>query len=211
MKWLQDNWPLLAAMSGAFVVFLSTVANLFNDPDHDPNTPPPKWVQVLWKVIDVLSLVSRPGSAGMVGRASLPGLPSRDKEPPSESGSVSLGVVMAVALAGIFAALVMAGCSESWALKWKTAGIDAAKCAAPDVVNAAGDALIDIISNGASSDIDYKQLGIELATKYGVDAALCALGKAWKDLTADGMSRSATTRTYTAVEWLINHQGEWAK
>jgi hypothetical protein len=91
MTALLAHWTTTVGIAGIAVV-LATIANLFRDPDHNPETPPPKWVLVLLAITDLLSVVAPKGRVGIgQTRASIPLLPSRkakaaklaDKLPPA--------------------------------------------------------------------------------------------------------------------------------
>lgn len=79
MNWLTQNWPWIAGLLIAIGTAVTLIANRFRDPDNDPATPPPKWVQWALAIADVLSFVATKGKAGVAGPLNLPGLPSFEK------------------------------------------------------------------------------------------------------------------------------------
>lgn len=111
--WISAHWPMLAATLGpAFGVFVATVINVFGDPDHDPQTPPPKWVVPFVILQGFLTLRAAPGRKGLDGvgdgRWSVPGhfpqigdpVPAKRVPPPSPP--------LALAMLSMFMALPMA-------------------------------------------------------------------------------------------------------
>lgn len=73
--WLALSGGLLGALSVA-----ATIANVFRDPDNNPDTPPPKWVQV----IDALSWLAAKGHVSIGNtRMSVPGMRSKKRRAPA--------------------------------------------------------------------------------------------------------------------------------
>lgn len=107
---------------------------------------------------------------------------------------------------------VAASCTPAQTAAWRTFGVDAAKCVGAGVVNAAGDALIDLLDH-VSNDTDFNAatVGSTLATKYGSAAAVCALGKAAADLLPAVGAKVAPTPRAKRVQALLDSQKEWAK
>jgi hypothetical protein len=79
MTWLKENWPYFLAAMPVVATVIVLVANRFSDPDNDPKTPPPKWVQVALGIADVLSFIATKGKTGIAGPVNLPGVPSLEK------------------------------------------------------------------------------------------------------------------------------------
>ncbi len=109
--------------------------------------------------------------------------------------------------------LFLSACTSAQTAAWRTFGIGVAQCAGSGVIDAAGDALTDLltrIGGDSPTQIDPGAIGSALAAKYGAQAALCAVGKAAAVLFGNG-TKSAATPAARTVAWLIDHQGEWAK
>lgn len=114
----------------------------------------------------------------------------------------------------LFALLATTACTPAQTQAWKTAGIDALRCLSGSVVNAAGDALVDLLDrlDGASaSSFDAKALGKDLALKYGKDAAVCAIGKAAASLLPAAGLRVSPSPKARMLQALLDSQNEWSK
>lgn len=118
-----------------------------------------------------------------------------------------------VALFLPFVLFFLPGCSAS---QWKAIGVDVGKCVAPAVLNGAADAIVDILNQSQAGDVSadaYKQIGIKVASTYGVNAAVCAVGKLVQDLGLNSATAShgQQSKPAMAVAWLAAHKAEWAK
>jgi hypothetical protein len=113
-----------------------------------------------------------------------------------------------------FLLIFTASCTPAQTAAWKTAGVDALRCAGTSVFNAAGDALVELmdsLNNSTVGSLDAASLGKALATKYGVDAAVCALGKAAADLLPAAGLHAAPTPRAKLIQAMLDSQKEWAK
>lgn len=132
-------------------------------------------------------------------------------DPEHERERVMDAIAYAIMAGAVVALCILSGCGITSAT-WKTIGIDAAKCAEPAIVDAAGDALVALIQDMSAENVNFKLVGEELAQKYGVEAALCAIGKAWKDIQGAPLGAyGQPSRVQVTLQWLINNQSEWAK
>jgi hypothetical protein len=101
--WLGISGAVLGTLMVA-----ATIANVFRDPDSNPDTPPPKWVQI----VDALALLAQKNRVGVIGRFSIPGVKSRrrgarGKVPTPPATPPAATVLVLVALSSL------AGCA-SW-------------------------------------------------------------------------------------------------
>lgn len=193
MAHLLALWPQILEVLLGLHIFLGVVNKAVVK-----HGSPPTW----WKtMLDLTGAFSQRGASGAIGPYSPPGMRSRVRK--------ARPTPLAALLPPLF--LAFSGCTAAQIAAWRTSGIDALKCLQPSVVDAAGDALVTLLGRldpGASSSFDYSALGKALAQKYGTEAALCAVGKAWANLAPTiGMSPD---RRAVALGWLIQHQSEWA-
>lgn len=213
VKWVSTNWEGILAVVGTMLTVMSSLKQLLERY--------PRAEKVLDVAIDLLSLVPRKGQRGVLGKhANLPGVPSlpenadrqNDDDDDGQPPVARIPLVRAALFVGFILPLtvVVSGCGTTRA-QWKTAGIDAARCAAPAVIDAAGDAMVEYLNTvAASTSLDYAQLGRAIATKYGTDVALCALGKIWNDFGGGStVVHGKPTPAFAATAYLINHQEEW--
>lgn len=198
---------LLMVLSSITIATASSVIAKYN-----PAAGPPPWYLVpLIVVRNLLTARAPAGTVGIAGtgwsvplahypRKLTPGM--QYKQPPPGASPRALLPLCLLALG-------VSSCTPAQVQAWKTAGIGAATCAAPAVVNAAGDALTELLTQaaGAAAPLDYKQMGIDLAAKYGSAAAICAVGKAWAVLGPTILGKPS--RAATAVGWLVQHMAEW--
>lgn len=95
IDFLKQNWGWIIGPGLALlIVLLASLVNACRDPDHNPETPPPRWVQVLMGVIDFLSFIQK-------GGGSYPGKMTPDKPKDPEKGAADpllLGFLGALAL-----------------------------------------------------------------------------------------------------------------
>jgi hypothetical protein len=132
-------------------------------------------------------------------------------EPPADIPPTPPMLTMLLPL--LFISALLPGCTPAQTQAWKTAGIDALRCAGTGVLNAAGSALIDLMAalDSGNTSLDAATLGKSLAVKYGSDAAICALGKAAADLLpAVGLHAAPTART-KLLQGMLDTQKDWAK
>lgn len=126
-----------------------------------------------------------------------------------------LSALMIVSAGVFFALLVfLSSCSHEQNMKWKAAGLSAAKCIAPQLLDSVKETVNRAIGEALNiRDVNYKDLGVELVSKYGVKAAVCTVFNMWSDLGGPGLELSslAMDKKMTALSWLVNHWEEWAK
>lgn len=190
-------------------------------------------IRALHVLLDALSLLVRNDSPGTLK------LPLTTSKAPSSPrvgtangvarGAAPLLVLMAVSL------LSASGCGSASTARWKATGIGPAKCVAPELGSAIGTAVIDLLDAVEQNEKpDYQQIGLELAQRYGVDAAICAAEVAWQHLgpgaVVGGAAPANTTmaerasalrsldppsprqaRRVAALDWLVHHESSWAR
>jgi hypothetical protein len=212
IAWLKANWTAVSEIIGFVIVVMSTVKQAC---DRHPTAQ-----RILGAFIDILSAGPRKGARGVLGKhANLPGVPSLpekverdDDDDQRPAGGIPLGRVIraAVFVGFILPVVVVSGCGTTKA-QWRAAGIDVARCLHPAVVDAASDAIVAYLDTVATSSTpDYVQVGKTIASKYGPDVALCAIGKIWANLGGGSTPiLSKPTPVFAATAYLVNHQDEW--
>jgi hypothetical protein len=116
----------------------------------------------------------------------------------------------ALAILSLALCLTLGGCGIT-ASEWRAAGIDALKCAQPSVMNAAASAIGELFEMAMGQNVDMKQVGVELAMKYGATAAECAVAKVWTDLGGGSGVRRHASQPFLVADYLMSHRDEWAK
>ncbi len=90
LAFLKANWPWVASIGIPFLMtLLATIANRFSDPDNNPETPPPRWVQILRTIVDLLSWVGRDGKLSFPGKGT--------GEPPMTPPNLNLLLILFIA------------------------------------------------------------------------------------------------------------------
>ena len=213
IKWVSENWEQVLTIVGAVMTVMSTAKQLCER--H------PRAQRIFGVIVDLLALVPRKGARGVFGKhVNMPGVPSLpakadrdDDDDQRPAGGIPLGrVIRAAMFVGfILPVIVLSGCGTTSA-QWRAAGIDVARCLHPAVVDAASDAIVAYLDTVATSSTpDYVQVGKTIASKYGPDVALCAIGKIWANLGGGQVPvLGRPTPVFAATAYLINHQDEWA-
>jgi hypothetical protein len=120
----------------------------------------------------------------------------------------------AVLLLCLLIPTMLSGCTAAQIQAWKTFGIDTMRCVGAGVIDSAGDALTELLaglSDNSLSALDPATVGKQLATKFGKDAALCAIGKAATILLPAAGLHMAPTPKAKFIEKMLDTQNQWAK
>ncbi len=192
MLWIQQNYQALIAVAGALWTLLSIINGMIKSPEAK---------HIIGVVLDGLSYIKRADAPGSI---KLPFQMSK------ASRTVPIAALLPLLLIPL---LVLQGCSAVQKAAWRATGIDALKCGAPSVMNAAGDALTDLLaglSDGSLANMDPAAVGKQLAIKYGPAAALCAVGKAAANLLPTVGIALAPTPRARFIQKMLDSQAQWA-
>jgi hypothetical protein len=232
MHVLQVAWTAFQAVAPFLVVAL--IPSLINALLPYPSAQGA--VGVLHVILDVLSVLVRHDSPGTLKPPFTLSKAPTSTSPPSPPSS-SPPAAGGPPLLALFALVLFSipGCGHLTAANVKATGIDAAKCAAPDIGGAIGAGVIDLLDAvEQNATPDYQQIGLDLAERYGVDAAICVVQVAWQHLgpqptPTSSPPSSAKVRTtamaqrlvdppsqrqarrVAALDWLVHHQSQWAR
>ncbi len=198
MTWLAVHWPLLVSILGpSGAVFVSTIINVFGDPDHDPQTPPPVWVVPFVILQGFLTLRAAPGRKGLDGigdgRWSVPGHFPQIGEPiPTRAGVAPSSNTDLLVLGLLFAQIAGCACFKPEAPDYNSKAcvvarqvVDCTKGSVIGLIMAVGPALAVAILSGAPIDLAHIA---EQAEKGAIGNGLCLLAALEADLIKPGAS-----------------------
>lgn len=159
MTWITAHWDLITAIATPVTMTLiATLVSVFGDPDHDPATPPPKWVQALQWLQRLATAYAPAGHTDIAGtRLSIPFVTIPKKTTGLPLPNDGARVWLPFLFAGV---LVINGCAycknaqHASEARCKTEAI-VTDCAAPEVIKLVLHILPQVFSALVTNDLDH--------------------------------------------------------
>lgn len=191
--------PWWAAIGGSALLsmFVATIANAYRDPDHNPETPPPVWVQLCdqW-----LAWAAPRGHVGVLGtRLSVPGVRSKRRKP---KGPAPLPP--AAALAFFLLGFQLVGCGP--------VGRAYTQCLLGSLPSSAQTILVD--ATQALTGQNWEANLASIAATVGADALNCTVAAivAARQQAMDAQIRAlvdSSVRMAPPVDFVLEHGRAW--
>ena len=196
MAYIKDHWQMILAIGLPILMSLvATLVSVYQDPDHNPETPPPGWVQMLQWLQRWMTVLAPKGTKGMFGtRMSLPYL-----HVPSKGDSVSVATFLP------FILILSVGLSACAC--WGARANEPACVALRDIIHCATNATVNVAADlaaqaaKANSALSWDSVQVSLQNA-GAQSGGCVLAQ----LEANLMDKPMASPTHSAAVYEVREQ-----